>query len=67
MPCEREVLALVGKGLQAKEIARALAISPYTVHAHKASLMTKLGARNLSELVRVRADCGQKGLKFVSQ
>ena len=49
---EREVLELVGKGLHAKEIACALAISPYTVHAHKASMMVKLGARNLAELIR---------------
>lgn len=49
---EREVLDLVGKGLHAKEIARALAISPRTVEVHKANLMQKLGARNVAELVR---------------
>ncbi len=49
---EREVLALVGKGLHAKEIGQALAISPRTVEVHKANLMTKLGARNAAELVR---------------
>jgi len=51
-PREREVLILVGKGLHAKEIARALAISPRTVEVHKASMMAKLGARNVAELVR---------------
>lgn len=51
-PREREVLILVGKGLHAKEIARALAISPRTVEVHKASVMAKLGARNVAELVR---------------
>ena len=49
---EREVLDLAGKGLHAKEIARALGISPRTVEVHKASLMDKLGARNVAELVR---------------
>jgi FixJ family two-component response regulator len=49
---EREVLSLVGKGLHAKEIGQALAISPRTVEVHKANLMTKLGARNAAELVR---------------
>lgn len=49
---EREVLDLAGKGLHAKEIARALAISPRTVEIHKASMMGKLGARNVAELVR---------------
>jgi len=49
---EREVLDLAGKGLHAKEIARALGISPRTVEVHKASVMNKLGARNVAELVR---------------
>ena len=49
---EREVLQLVGQGLHAKEIARVLAISSRTVEVHKASLMSKLGARNVAELVR---------------
>ena len=49
---EREVLEHVGKGLHAKEIAASLGISARTVEVHKARLMTKLGARNVSELVR---------------
>ena len=49
---EREVLELAGKGLHAKEIAQRLGISPRTVEVHKASLMDKLGARNVAELVR---------------
>lgn len=49
---EREVLELVGKGLHAKEIAASLDISTRTVEVHKARLMTKLEARNVSELVR---------------
>jgi len=49
---EREVLQLVGKGLHAKEIAASLAISARTVEVHKARLMAKLEARNVSELVR---------------
>ena len=49
---EREVLELVGKGLHAKEIAASLDISARTVEVHKARLMTKLEARNVSELVR---------------
>jgi len=49
---EREVLELVGKGLHAKEIAASLNISARTVEVHKARLMEKLEARNVSELVR---------------
>jgi FixJ family two-component response regulator len=50
---EREVLELAGKGLHAKEIARALGISPRTVEIHKARVMDKLEAHNVAELVRV--------------
>lgn len=49
---EREVLELAGKGMHAKEIARALGISPRTVEIHKAHVMDKLGVRNVAELVR---------------
>lgn len=49
---ESEVLQLVGKGLHAKEIAAYLNISARTVEVHKARLMAKLEARNVSELVR---------------
>ncbi len=49
---EREVLQLVGHGLHAKEIAIRLGISARTVEVHKARLMEKLEARNVSELVR---------------
>lgn len=51
-PRERQVLGLAGKGQHAKEIARALGISARTVEVHKASLMNKVGARNVAELVR---------------
>lgn len=51
-PREREVLEHAARGLHAKEIAAALAISPRTVEVHKARIMAKLGVRNLAELVR---------------
>lgn len=51
-PREREVLELVGKGLHAKEIAASLDISARTVEVHKARMIVKLQARNVSELVR---------------
>jgi FixJ family two-component response regulator len=49
---EREVLEHAARGLHAKEIAAALAISPRTVEVHKTRIMAKLGVRNLAELVR---------------
>ena len=49
---EREVLQQAARGLHAKEIAVALAISPRTVEIHKTRIMEKLGVRNVAELVR---------------
>ena len=50
---EREVLDGLAKGLPNKTIAYDLGISPRTVEIHRANLMTKLGARSLSEALRV--------------
>ena len=58
---EREVLVLVGEGLHAKEIAAALGISARTVEVHKARLMAKVEARNVSELVRFALTASQIG------
>jgi non-specific serine/threonine protein kinase len=49
-PREREVLALVVAGRSNKEIAEALFVSPFTVKAHVASLLTKLDADNRAQL-----------------
>lgn len=50
---EREVLALVVDGVDNRGVGERLAISPRTVEVHKARIMTKLGARNLAELIRI--------------
>jgi DNA-binding NarL/FixJ family response regulator len=50
-PREREVLALIARGLSAKEVATELSISTKTVEAHRTSLMRKLGVRKATELV----------------
>lgn len=50
---EREVMALVVDGLDNGTIGQRLGISPRTVEVHKSRVMTKLGARNLAELVRI--------------
>ena len=55
---ELEVLTHVARGMHAKEIARSLGISPRTVEVHKAHLMDKLDARNVSELVRLAIQSG---------
>ena len=50
---EREVLALVVDGVDNRSIGERLGISPRTVEVHKARVMSKLGARNLAELIRI--------------
>ncbi len=50
---EAEVLAQVVAGARDKEAALALGISPRTVEAHRKSIMAKLGARTLADLLRV--------------
>jgi two-component system, LuxR family, response regulator FixJ len=50
---EREVMQLVVDGLDNRAVAKELGISPRTVEVHKARVMSKLGARNLAELMRI--------------
>lgn len=59
---EREVLDHAARGLHAKEIGKALGISPRTVEVHKARIMAKLGVRNVAELVRfsLSAEAGDR-------
>jgi DNA-binding NarL/FixJ family response regulator len=48
---EREVTALVARGLSNDEIAAHMVISPLTAKTHISRAMTKLGARDRAQLV----------------
>jgi len=48
---EREVLALVGRGLSNQEIGAELFLSPATARTHVSRAMTKLAARDRAQLV----------------
>ena len=48
---EREVVALVARGLTNEEIAAHMVISPFTAKTHVSRAMTKLGARDRAQLV----------------
>ncbi|MGB8416432.1 LuxR C-terminal-related transcriptional regulator [Paraburkholderia sp.] len=48
---EREIAQLLVMGKSSKVIGRELAISPRTVEAHRARLMTKMNATSVSQLV----------------
>jgi len=52
-PRERDVLDLLAEGLQHREIAERLAISPRTVGVYKARMMEKLQCRTLADVIRI--------------
>jgi DNA-binding NarL/FixJ family response regulator len=53
---ENEILALVGRGLPGKQVARHLGISPKTVEHHKTRIFSKLGVANQAAAVRLAAE-----------
>lgn len=55
---ERDVLAGVIEGKMNKQIAFDLDISPRTVEIYRANLMSKTGARNIAELMRIALAAG---------
>ena len=55
---QREILRLLADGLSAKQIARALNISPRTVESHKYSMMQVLGISTSAELIRFALQSG---------
>jgi DNA-binding NarL/FixJ family response regulator len=55
---EREILALIGEGLNNDEIGRRLYISPATARTHVSRAMTKLGARDRAQLVVIAYQSG---------
>jgi RNA polymerase sigma factor (sigma-70 family) len=52
-PREQRIMALVTAGLMNKQIAAELGISEATVKVHRHNVVKKLGARSLSDLVRM--------------
>lgn len=55
---EREVMALVVRGLLNKQVGFELGISEITVKAHRGKVMQKMEARSLAELVTMSAKLG---------
>ena len=55
---EREVLALIGEGLNNDEIAQRLVVSPATARTHVSRAMIKLGARDRAQLVVIAYQAG---------
>lgn len=55
---EIEILRLIQKGLQSKEIADKLYISIHTVNIHRQNLLRKLGVQNSIEAIRLGQEVG---------
>jgi DNA-binding NarL/FixJ family response regulator len=55
---EREVLTLIGEGLNNDEIGRRIYVSPATARTHVSRAMTKLGARDRAQLVVIAYQAG---------
>ncbi|WP_405688046.1 response regulator [Streptomyces sp. NBC_00057] len=55
---ERQVLCLVGRGLNNAEIAETLGLSPLTAKTHVSRIMGKVGARDRAQLVIVAYESG---------
>jgi DNA-binding NarL/FixJ family response regulator len=49
---EQQILSLIWKGLQNRDIGKELSISKKTVEAHRASMMRKLRASNAAQLLK---------------
>jgi len=50
---EREIMALVTRGLMNKQVAAEVGLSEITVKIHRGNVMRKMGARSLAALVRM--------------
>jgi FixJ family two-component response regulator len=59
-PRERQVMAWVTAGKLNKQVGAELGLSEITVKAHRGSLMRKMGARSLAELVRMSDALGEE-------
>ena len=66
-PREREVLQLIAEGYTNQGIANELYISVKTVEAHKAHIMSKLHARNRTDLIRYAIRKGIVRLESASE
>jgi DNA-binding NarL/FixJ family response regulator len=55
---ERSILKLIAEGRTNRAAAAYLNVSPKTIEKHRASLMRKLGLRNVAELTLVALECG---------
>jgi FixJ family two-component response regulator len=57
-PREKEIMGLVVSGLMNKQIAGKIGVSEITVKIHRGSVMRKMGAKSIADLVRMAEALG---------
>ncbi len=57
-PSEREILGLLSKGHNSKEISEMLFLSPHTVDYHRRQLLKKTNSRNIAQLIGIAYHMG---------
>ena len=57
-PREREILGLLSKGHNSKEISEMLFLSPHTVDYHRRQLLKKTNSRNIAQLIGIAYHMG---------
>ena len=57
-PREREILGLLSKGHNSKEIPEMLFLSPHTVDYHRRQLLKKTNSRNIAQLIGIAYHMG---------
>ena len=55
---EKEIVTYLTRGLTAKEVGRALTISPRTVEIHRSRILEKIGVKTIAELVALAIEHG---------
>ncbi|MBL7814219.1 MAG: helix-turn-helix transcriptional regulator [Saprospiraceae bacterium] len=55
---EKDVLRLIAKGMESKEIAKELFISTGTVENHRRNMIARTGARDTTALLQICISCG---------
>lgn len=55
---EREILGLLSKGHNRKEISEMLFLSPHTVDYHRRQLLKKTNSRNIAQLIGIAYHMG---------
>lgn len=57
-PREGEILGLLSKGHNSKEISEMLFLSPHTVDYHRRQLLKKTNSRNIAQLIGIAYHMG---------